>query len=235
MKYKALDDFRDLFLGGVYRHRLSTNGDRVAHGLYEDLLNIGRSKKFVSGVTVGSRVVNAANRATGIKARRGDGSFGERLPHVTPQMLPGHAVKRGPIANIEVGVETKILATAIGKQIQERISSLIEQAQAFRRKNSDCICVALVGINYAPHYVAYEGERTTETDGAKYPHPIQQAAKAEAKVRLELKDVFEEVVVLPFIATNKEPFEFDWVNLSAVANEYSAALIRISKEYERRF
>jgi hypothetical protein len=235
VNYKLLDEFRALFDGTIYRHRSSTNGDRVAHGLYEDMLALGRSPKYVAGVSTGTRVVNAANKATGIAARRGDGSFGELLPHVPPLALPGYSVRRGPIANIEIGVETKILATAIGKQVQERISSLIEQAQVFRHRNANCICVAIVGLNYAPSYLAYEGERTTATDGAKYPHPIQQAATAEAKVRAELKGVFEEVVILPFVATNQDPFAFSWANTTAVANEYGAALLRISQEYERRF
>jgi len=203
--------------------------------LYEDLLTLGRSSTLVAGISAGTRVVNTANKATGIKARRGDGSFGERLPHVDGTILPGYSVQRGTIANIEIGVETKILATAIGKQVQERISSLVEQAQVFRHRNPDCICVALVGINYAKSYVAYEGDRMTATNGLKYPHPIQQAAVAEQKVRLELKGVFEEVIVLPFVATNEPPFNFGWANSIAVANEYGAALVRISQEYERRF
>jgi len=207
----------------------------VAVELYEDMLALSRSAKFVAGVSAGTRVVNAANRTTGIQARRGDGSFGELLPPVQPVALSGYTVRRGPIANIEVGVETKILATAIGKQVQERISSLIEQAQVFRTRNPSCICVAIVGLNYAPSYLAYEGERTTLTNGSKYPHPAQQAPAAEAKVRAELRPHYFEVIVLPFRATNQSPLAFAWTNAAGVANEYGAALLRISNEYERQY
>lgn len=235
MPYQLLKEFRSLFERKVYHHRSSTNGDKVAIQMYEDLLSLGRSKKYVSRVSTGSHVVNTRNLVTGRKTRRGDGSFGELLPHLQPQAFEGHAVRRGPIANLEIGVETKILATAIGKQVQERISSLKDQAVVFRSKNPNVICVAIVGINYAKSYLAYEGTRTQMTDGKGYPHPVQQAAAAEAKVRAELASDFEEVIILPFVATNQDPFLFSWTNTQVVTNEYGAALIRISQEYEQRF
>jgi hypothetical protein len=203
--------------------------------MYEDLLALGRSPKFVAGVSSGACVVNTRNLVTGRKTRRGDGSFGELLPHLNPEAFKGYAVRRGPIANLQIAVETKILATAIGKQIQERISSLKEQATAFRHKNPDVICVAMVGINYAPSYLAYEKQRTQLTDGKEYPHPSQQAAAAEARARAELQSHFEEVIILPFVATNQPPLSFSWANTKTTTNEYGAALIRISQEYERRF
>src|SRR4051812_38709361 len=124
VQYQLLDEFRGLFEGQIYRHRSSQNGDRIAYQLYEDLLALARSPKLLEGIAQGTRVVNTKNRATGRYVRRGDGSFGERLPHVDALAVPGYAVRRGPIANIEIAAETKILATAIGKQVQERVSSL---------------------------------------------------------------------------------------------------------------
>jgi hypothetical protein len=233
--YQLLEEFRRLFERQIYRHRSSQQGDRVAYQLYEDLLALGRSAKLSARISDGTRVVNTRNRVTGRHVRRGDGTFGERLPHVDADAVPGYSVRRGPIANIEIAAETKILATAIGKQVQERISSLTDQATVFRNGNPNVICVAIVGINYAPSYLAYEGVRTQLTDGSKYAHPIQQAANAEAKVRLELQRIYEEVIVLPFVATNQPPLDFQWANLTKVQNEYGAALIRISQEYERRF
>lgn len=115
MTYKLLERFRGLFDGQVYRHRDSTNGDKVALELFEDLLDLRRSQKYVSRATAGSRVVNTRNLVTGKENRRGDGSFGELLPHLQPQATPGFNVPRGPIANIEIGVETKILAKAMIK------------------------------------------------------------------------------------------------------------------------
>ena len=154
VRYQLLEEFRKLFDGEVYRHRSSQNGDRVAYQLYEDLLALGRSPKLVAGIAGGSRVINTKNRVTGKQVRRGDGTFGEALPHAIAEAVAGYSVGRGPIANIELAVETKILATAIGKQVQERVSSLTEQAVVFRNGNPDVICVALVGINYAPSYLA---------------------------------------------------------------------------------
>lgn len=235
MAYKLLDEFRGLFEGQIYRHRSSQQGDRIAYQLYEDLLALARSPKLVARISSGSRVVNTKNRVTGRYVRRGDGTFGERLPHVAADAVAAYSVRRGPIASIEIAAETKILATAIGKQVQERVSSLTDQAAVFRNGNPNVVCVAFVGINYAPSYLAYEGERTQLTDGKKYAHPIQQAAAAEAKVRADLQHVYEEVVVLPFVATNQAPLDFQWANLAKVQNEYGAALIRISQEYERRF
>lgn len=235
MSYKLLDEFRSLFDGQIYRHRASQNGDRIAHRMYEDLFELGRSPKLSNGISCGSRVVNTKNRVTGRHVRRGDGTFGERLPHAEPEAMQGYTVRRGPIANIEIAAETKILATAIGKQVQERVSSLADQATVFRKGNPNVICVAIVGINYAQSYLAFEGERTTLTDGRKHAHPAQQAPAAEAKVRADLQGVYEEVIVLPFIATNQHPHEFEWVSLTKVRNEYGAVLLRLSQEYERRF
>ena len=211
------------------------NGDRIAYQLYEDLLDLGRSPKLVIGMAAGTRVVNTKNRVTGRQARRGDGTFGELLPHTDPLAVANYSVRRGPIANIEIAAETKILATAIGKQVQERVSSLTDQAAVFRNRNPDVICVAIVGINYAPSYLAYEGERTTLTDGKLHAHPVQQASTAELKVRADLQNVYEEVIVLPFAATNQPPHDFQWANATKVRNEYGAALVRISQEYQRRF
>ena len=235
MTYKLLNEFRSLFEGSVYRHRSSMNGDRIAYQLYEDLLDLGRSQKLVNGISSGTRVINTKNRVSGQQARRGDGTFGECLPHSHPIAAPSYSVRRGPIANIEIAAETKILATAIGKQVQERVSSLTDQAAVFRHRNPDVICVALVGINYAPSYLAYEGDRATLTDGKAHAHPIQQASTAETKVRADLQSVYEEVIVLPFIASNQPPHDFQWANATKVENEYGAALIRISQQYERRF
>lgn len=235
MAYELLDRFEALFNGCVYRHRSSTNGDHVAVRLYEDLLTIGRSPKYVQNVKSGRSVVNMANTRAGIKARRGDGSFGECLPHVTPFQEPGLMVSRGPIANIEIGVETKILAKAMIKQIDRVINDLENQARVFRSRGGNAICVAVVGINQAPVYLSYEGDREYLTDGKKYKHPIQEAAEAERRIRQHVAPLYDELIVLPFVATNQAPHAFAWASPATVANDYGGALLRISHEYERRF
>lgn len=46
---------------------------------------------------------------------------------------------------------------------------------------------------------------------------------------------YDEFLVLPFAATNADPFPFSWVNASLSAQNYGSALLRISREYDRRF
>lgn len=236
MPYQLLRRFEALFSGCIYRHRSSTNGDHVAVRLYEDLLALGRSNKFVTRVQDGTSVVNVANTRAGIRARRGDGSFGERLPHVPIVYEQGLAVGRGPIATIEIGVETKILAKAMIKQIGRVINDLENQAKVFRSKGGNPICVAVVGINRAPQYLSYEGDREfLTTGGGGYRHPVQEYAEAERRIRQHVAPHYDELIVLPFIATNQPPQDFAWVNPAQVANDYAGALLRISQEYERRF
>ncbi|MGB7173680.1 MAG: hypothetical protein WBD23_09020, partial [Candidatus Acidiferrales bacterium] len=110
MPYRLLDEFRDLFHGKVFRHRASNQGDFVAIQFFEDLYDLPNpSAKYVSRVNEGVSVLNVQNRQHGVKARRGDGSFGEIVPHVQGIVDPGFHVKRGPIATIEIGIEVKII------------------------------------------------------------------------------------------------------------------------------
>ena len=46
---------------------------------------------------------------------------------------PGFAVARGPVATVEIGVEVKILAKAMIKQIDRVIGDLVKQVTHFRR------------------------------------------------------------------------------------------------------
>ena len=46
---------------------------------------------------------------------------------------------------------------------------------------------------------------------------------------------FDEFQVLRFRATNTTPFPFEWVDYEQTAKEYSALLVRVSREYDRRF
>ncbi|WP_128892980.1 hypothetical protein [Erythrobacter sp. HKB08] len=235
MTYKVLKRFQSLFNGVVYRHRAHNNGDKVALELFEDLLDLGKSPKFVHGVKADDKVVNTKNLITGKENRRGDGSFGALLPHLTPNYLPGYNVPRGPIANIEIGVETKILAKAMIKQVDRVMSDLENQARVFRA-NGNPICVAIVGINQAPHYISHEGNRSYPTDGtAKYRHPIDECVEAEKRIRQRVAPLFDELIILPFEATNAAPFRFGWPDSTKVTNEYGAALLRISQEYDKRF
>lgn len=103
--------FADVFRGQKYNHRVSNTGDMIASNLYEDLLALGDSKKFTQNVEARIGVVNAGNQVKGKKGRRGDGTFGRIVPGVPATSVAGFAVARGPIANLELGAEVKVVAT----------------------------------------------------------------------------------------------------------------------------
>lgn len=234
--YRLLREFRNLFAGKKYEHRRSNLGDFVAMHLYEDLASVRKSDKYVISVAEMSRVLNVQNRRKGIEARRGDGTFGELIVGETPQTDAGYKVARGPVANVEIGVEVKILAKAMIKQIDRVKNDLSNQVRNFHRRSGSYqpICVGIVGVNYAPVTTSYERDRSYRTDGSRYKHPIQEAE--QARLRLEgVRPEFDEFLILKYCATNEDPYPFDWVNQRETELEYGAALIRISNEYQKRF
>ncbi len=233
--YAVLRIFRSLFEGRPYLHRDSSLGDRVASYLYEDLYSLGKSTKLRERIETRSRVLNAQNLTVGIPRRRGDGTFGERVPVATAIADEGFSVARGPVATIEVGVETKILAKAMIKQIDRVIGDLIRQTEEFKKKGGQAICVGIVGVNFAQRYTSYEGDRTFPTDGRKYKNPIQEAEDAISRLRQRAAPSFDEFMILRFEASNIQPHPFLWVDESQTLLEYSALLTRLSREYDRRF
>jgi hypothetical protein len=235
VNYKLLSRFRALFEGQKYLHRRSNAGDQVASFLYDDMFELGRSPKFVAAVQERDSVINIANVAVGRTARRGDGSFGERVPNVAAVVVPDHLVAFGSVAAVDVGIEVKILAKAMIKQLDRVGTDMINQAAEFRRHGGNPICVGIVGINRARTYVSFEGTREWPTDGRKTPHPFQEAEQAERRLVPRIQPLFDEVIVLRYRATNIDPFPFEWVDAVATETEYAANLLRISREYEKRF
>lgn len=235
MTYRLLDAFKSLFDGRQYRHRSSAQGDRVALELYEDLIAVGKSKAFAEGVRTHDRVVNTQNKRRGIAARRGDGTFGELVPGMTAVVLPDYTVARGPIANVEIGVEAKFFAKAMIKQVDRVMNDLDGQLKQFHKGASNPICVAIVGINCADHTVSYEGDAEWRTDGRKHKHPIQEAAEAERRLLAEIAPKFFSFLILKYKATNEPPYPFEWVSYADTFQDYGAALVRISREYDTRF
>ena len=203
--------------------------------LYEDIYDVGKSIAFRQHVEGHQSVLNVENRRTGIKARRGDGTFGELIPTVTPIVDKGFKVARGPVANIEIGIEVKILAKAMIKQVDRVIGDLVKQVGQFKKGGGSPICVGIVGINSAPVTTSYEGSRAYPTDGRAFLHPIQEAKAAEKRLVEEAKSAFNEFLILRYRATNVPPYPFEWVDLHATELDYGAILIRISREYDRRF
>ncbi len=236
-QYWLLTEFRRLFERKVYKHRASNQGDFVAMHLYEDLIAVNRSPKLIEAVVQRKdRVLNVQNRRRGVTARRGDGTFGELIPGETAITDTGYLVSRGPIATVEIGIEVKVLAKAMIKQIDRVINDLRNQVTQFRRGGGQPISVAVVGINCAAHTVGYEGDRpfpTTGSDG--FLHPYQEAPEAERRLRAEAAPDFDEFLILRFKATNEPPYPFDWDAYNETRLDYAAALSRISARYQQRF
>jgi hypothetical protein len=171
-----------------------------------------------------------------VAARRGDGTFGEIIPGEPPITDSGYLVARGPIATVEIGIEVKILAKAMIKQIDRVINDLRNQVVQFKRGGGNPICVAVVGINQAESTVGYEGDRPFPTTGKNgFLHPFQEAPEAERRLRAGAAPEFDEFLVLRFRATNAPPFPFEWVNYNETRLDYAAALSRISARYQQRF
>jgi len=235
VSYRLLDAFRQTFEGTRYLHKNSALGDFIATQLFEDLYVLAKSARLVAGIVGRECVVNTHNKRRGIVARRGDGTFGEIVPGVVAVEDPRFSVSRGQVATVEIGVEVKILAKAMIKQIDRVENDLNNQIRQFKRGAGDPICVGIVGINHASVTTGYDGGKETTTDGRKNYHPYQEAAKAEARLRQDVARGFDEFLVLRYRATNVEPYPFEWVDLKSTELDYAAILTRISREYTRRF
>jgi hypothetical protein len=55
------------------------------------------------------------------------------------------------------------------------------------------------------------------------------------RVREELIDFYDELLIFPFAATNQPPFPFAWLSARKAELDYGAALTRIGILYQRRF
>jgi len=124
----------------------------------------------------------------------------------------GFQVARGHVANIQIGVEVKIIAQAMIKQIMRVINVLEAQSTAFRRSSPGTICVGIVGVNHASRYTSHEGSRVWKTDGGARPHPVQEARETETRLRNDAAQYFDEFLILRFAATKKPPYESRWIN-----------------------
>jgi hypothetical protein len=227
-----LDTFRGLFDGKVFLHRDATQGDYVAIHFFEDLYDLNRSNKYRQRADSGLSVANIKNIRHGVLARRGDGSFGEILPNEQPRSELGFSIKRGMIATIEIGIEVKIVQKAMVRQIGRVISDLEKQVGQFKLKRGKPITVGVVGINYASHYVSFEGEKSWATTGkGKYKHPYQEAGEVEKRLLTQAAPMFDEFILLAFKATNTPPYAFAWVDKQKTEKDYGAILVRVSNSY----
>ena len=167
--------------------------------------------------------------------RRGDGTLGESVPGVATVVMPGFTVAHGEIANVEIGVEVKILAKAMLKQLARVENDLRDQVKQFQTHANNPVCIGIVGINHAESYVGYEGERVYKTDGTSRRHPIQEAEQAERRLSDAVATRFDELLFMRYRATNEAPYPFEWVDHVNTTIDYGAALVRISNAYDIRF
>lgn len=246
MTYRLLEAFRWLFDGRRYQHRVSGQGDWVSYQLYEDLHALRKSRFLVDRIDNQEHVLCTTNKRRGVEARRGDGTFGELVPGITPKVVPGSVVARGQVANVEIGVEAKILAKAMIKQIDRVVTDLKNQVAEFKSGGDTPISVGVVGINQAQVCSSYEGKvtcpkcgdvfaREQPTNGKNHPHPYQEAQEAEVRLVARARSYFDEFLILRYRATNQDPYPFEWVNYDQVFLDYGAILTRISRTYDRRF
>lgn len=167
--------------------------------------------------------------------RRGDGTFGERLIAAPIKKVTNLTVSQGATVNVQIGVEVKILATAMAKQIERVVNDLRDQARQFRKTTSNATTVGIVGVNHSPVYTFYEGTRSYDKPGETGSAPGAEAVKVIPKLLSEAAPHFDEFLILNFIASNRPPYEFEWVNGTLAEREYVAILQRTAALYESRF
>jgi len=230
--YKLLSKFEDTFRQGPYLHRNSQLGNRIADYLFDDLYELQADSRFRVDIDAGRIALNPRGISPGLRARRGDGSFGPVVPGYVPRPYPGHLVPIAPTAEVDIGAEVKILAKAMIKQIDRVVSDLCGQSRHFKTKSPDAIEVGIVGINVADRYVSYEGDRAypTETYG---PHPFVEANEAERRLRDAAEPCFSEFLVLPFKASNSPPYPFAWADPRVTTDAYASMLVRLLRRYQR--
>jgi hypothetical protein len=231
--FRLLETFRTTFAGTVYKHRNSTLGNKIGRQLFEDLLGHHVSQLYREHVEQGAVVVNVGGRIHTPRAiRRNDSVFGRPPAGARIQQPPsGLRVSEGPVAEPRIGCEVKIIAKSQQKQIDRVISDLEHFASRTKSLNDRAINVAVVGVNQESDYVGHEGDRT-------FKHRLREQEPTSTMVRLHahLLDRYDELLLLPFRATNQPPsYPFAWADPIRAQLDYGAALTRLGDLYERRF
>jgi hypothetical protein len=232
--FKLLAAFEGLFHGTTYKHRVSTLGNFVALRLYEDLYDHGGSARLNYRIGAGLCVVNVEGSTRGVKARRGDGTFGTVVPGHDPLMVPGFAVLRGMVALTHICAEFKIIATAHLKQIDRVLNDLTGSATSLKEKSANAITVGFAAVNYSERWTGMEGTRSFAVE-RKPERAVTESEEASRRLLQTARRAFDEFLLLKFKATNQAPFPFSWLNPAGTAADYGAALVRIADLYETRF
>lgn len=232
--FRLLGAFEGLFLNRPYKHRVSTLGNFVATHLYEDLLEHGDSTKFIDRVTARKVAVNIDGSTRGVKARRGDGTFGAVVPGSDPDHVKGFAVLQGMVALTHIGAEFKIVATAHLKQIDRVLNDLTGSASSLKEKSQNAITVGFAAVNYSERWTGIEGTRSFPVE-RKPQRALTESEETSRRLVEIARPAFDEFLLLRFKATNQDPYPFAWLDERGTRADYGAALVRISNLYEQRF
>lgn len=232
--FKLLAAFEELFQGHVYKHRQSTIGNLVASHLYEDLFDYGGSTKFIDRVTAAKCVVNVDGSTRGVRARRGDGTFGALVPGSDVVSASGFVVPRGMVALTHVGAEFKIIATAHLRQIDRVLNDLTGSAASLKEKSANAITVGFAAVNYSERWTGMEGTRSFPVE-RKPQRAVQESDETSRRLVDIAGPTFDEFLLLKFKATNQTGFPFEWLNPVGTEADYGAAVVRIAALYENRF
>lgn len=234
MALRLLAHFESLFRGKPYLHRVSTHGDRLAREFYEDLYLAKAMSDFSTRVDADEVAYALTNKIIGKRGRRGDGAFGEVVPYAGSIVRdPGYKVGRAEIATLEIGAEVKILAKALVGQIDRVQTAMLGQAAVFKKREHTCITVGFVGVNHATRAAGYEGDRVFVATGSQAPS--REAPDVIRRLQTHVEPAYDEFLILDYIASNEEPFQFAWVDANRVATHYGALLVRVLKKYGQRF
>ncbi|MGQ0572544.1 MAG: hypothetical protein ACT4P5_23795 [Armatimonadota bacterium] len=157
-KFRLLEAFRRTFGGTVYKHRISTTGNKIGREIFEDLYGHMTSRLYRRHVDRRMGVLSRVGKIHGKDIRRNDSVFGRPPAGVTPEVpTGGYSLAEGPVAEPRIGCEVKILAKAQQKQIDRVISDLENFALRMTSLNRKCINVAIIGVNHESNYVGHEG------------------------------------------------------------------------------
>ena len=230
--FRLLDRFALTFRQGPYLHRSPNLGNRIARELFDDLVSHHVSDLLVERVRSRREIVTMKGEIYGRKRVRRNDSFSGKPPagELDIRDIDGSLVCEGVIAEPHIGCEVKILAKAQQKQVDRVVNDLRGFNARMRRLHARCINVAVIGVNHESEYVSYEGDR-------QYRDRLRakEAEQTEERVH-EIEDDFDEVLVLPFRATNEAPaFPFTWVDEAKTRRDYGAILTRIGSSYDERF
>ena len=236
MPYRLIQHFEAAFNRKHYIHRNQAVSTNMAAEFYDDLYECRLSQLYNQRIDGRERVLSITHQAIGIPMRRGDAALGPLVHGQAFETAPGSAVARGPIASVEIGIEVKIVAKAMVKQIDRVVSDLRRQVEQFREQGDRALSIGIVGINWALEYTSYEGDRSYKTDGrSNNRHPFQEAATVIDRLQRDAAPAFSEFLILEFLATNEPPYPFQWRNAGRIDLLYGAALTRIAQQYQSRF